>query len=165
MRKEIKKAMRAKYPENVALIIAKDKKGKVDITPICYFTNASFVPYPETWAISLWKNHYSTSVIKKTKEFVLCIPSLKQKKDVSYCGHTSGRNTNKLEKTSFKTISSQKIKPPMIKDSIACFECKLIKNILIYNQMLFIGKIVAAKYFKRGKKIYHHGNYKLGSMR
>jgi flavin reductase (DIM6/NTAB) family NADH-FMN oxidoreductase RutF len=162
---KIEKAMKATYPEKVALIVTKDEKGKVDITPICWFMKTSFKPYPKTWAISLWKNHYSTELIKRNKEFVLCIPSIKQKKDISFCGSVSGREVNKLEKCNFKLIQSIKVKPPMIKDSMACFECKLIKNMLVYNQMLFVGKIVAAKYFKKAKKVYHFGNYRLGVIR
>ncbi|MFQ6020795.1 MAG: flavin reductase family protein [Candidatus Aenigmatarchaeota archaeon] len=165
MKEKIKKAMKGKYPEDVALIITKDKKGVVDITPICYFMNASYKPHPETWAISLWKGHYSTENIKKTKEFVLCIPTLKQKKDILYCGSVSGKKVNKLEHCNFKTIPSKKIKSPMIKGCIACFECKVIKSMLVYNQMLFVGKIVRAKYFKKDKKVYHLGNYKLGGIR
>lgn len=162
--KEIEKAKRAKYPENVALVVTRDEKGKIDITPICWFTNASW-KFHETWAISLWKGHYSTELIKKNKEFVLCIPTIKQKKDILYCGFVSGRKVNKLDKCKFKLIQSKRVKPPMIKDCIACFECKLIKSMLVYNQMLFVGKVVAAKYFKKAKKVYHFGNYKLGTIR
>jgi len=161
---EIEKAEKAKFPENVALIVTKDKKGKVDITPICWFTNASYKG-PKTWAISLWKGHYGTELIKKNKEFVLCIPSIKQKKDILFCGSVSGRKVNKLDKCSFKLIKSKKVKPPMIKNSLACFECKLIKSVLVYDQMLFIGKIVSAKFFKRAEKIYYFGSHKLGAMR
>jgi len=160
---EIRKAMTAKYPEDVALIVTKDREGRVDVTPICYFMNASFRPYPETWAISLWKNHYSTELIKKNKD--LCIPSFKQKKDVSFCGSVSGRYVNKLERCNFKLIPSKKVEPPMIKNCIACFECKVIKKMLVYNQMMFIGKVVAAKYFGGRKKIYHFGHYRLRAIR
>lgn len=162
--KEIEKAMKAKNPENVALIVTKDDKGRVDITPICWFMNASYKG-PETWAISLWKGHYSTELIKKNREFVLCIPSIKHKKAISFCGSVSGRNINKLDKCNFKLFNSTKIKTPMIKDCIACFECKLIKSMLVYDQMLFVGKVVSAKYFKKGRKVYHFGNYKLGTIR
>jgi len=161
---DIEKAKKAKYPENVALIITSDRKGRIDITPICWFTNASW-RFHETWAINLWKGHYSTELIKKNKEFVLCIPSIEQKKDISFCGSVSGRNVNKLEKCNFDIIKSSKVKTPMIKNSIACFECKLIKSMLVYNQMLFVGEVVAARYFKKAKKVYHFGKYKLGAIK
>jgi len=80
----IEKVMETKYPRRVALVVCRGRKGDIDMTPVTYFTNASHPPEPQTWTVCLSKEHYSTKIISKTREFTLCFPTTGQKKDVLY---------------------------------------------------------------------------------
>lgn len=129
-------AIKKRHPEGVALIVCKDEKGMVDVTPGWFMLCSSD---PSCWAIALYHKHYSHKVISETKEFALCLPSGSQKNDILYCGSVHGWDTDKLKKCKLRIIPSKKVSPPIIADSIACFECKVIgtykseKTDKIYN--------------------------------
>lgn len=152
-------AVEKRYPEGVALVICKDKKGMVDVTPIGWFMPCN--SKPRCWAISLYHRHYSHKVISETGEFVLCLPSYKQRKDILYCGSVSSWNVDKLKKCKFKTILSKKVKPPVLEDSIACFECKVIIKTKAPDHTIFIGKVLTAYISDRKDKTYNLGSHNL----
>ncbi len=139
---EIEEALKLRYPEIVANIVTKSLDGKIDITPIGWLSPVSLDP--PTWAICLDKEHFSRKAILETKEFTLCLPSAKQKEDVLFCGAHSGWDTDKLTQTKFKTLPAEKVSTPLLDDSLACFECKLIDTKENSDVTIFFGEIVAA---------------------
>jgi flavin reductase (DIM6/NTAB) family NADH-FMN oxidoreductase RutF len=161
---KIEQAMEAKYPQRVALVVCKDK-DKVDVTPISWFSNASGHDSPWTWLISLGKGYHSTKIISRTKEFTLCFPTVRQIKDVLYCGSVSRRKVDKLEHCNFKPVPAKKVKAPLIKGCTACYECVVIGKVPVFGQIVFIGKVVAASKQGAGKALYHFGKYRLGALR
>lgn len=151
----IDEALQKRFPEGVALVVCQDQKGMVDVTPVGWFMLCN--SEPKCWAVSLAQKHYSHKVITATGEFVLCLPSYSQKEDVLYCGGVSGWNEDKLKKCHFKMISAQKIKPPLLQDCIACFECKVIKKTKVPDHTIFIGEILAAHISEQKDKLYNLG--------
>ncbi|MCX6807161.1 MAG: flavin reductase family protein [Candidatus Berkelbacteria bacterium] len=138
----IEEAMKFRHPEIVVLVVTKSKEGKIDVTPIGWAMLGS--SNPKTWAVGIAKRHYSHKAILDTKEFTLCIPSYKQRKDVLFCGSVSGWDVGKLPKTKLKILPSKKISVPLLEDSLACFECKLIDQMVTSDHTIFLGEIVAA---------------------
>jgi len=155
----IEKAVKKRYPEGVALIVCQNKQGRINVTPVDWFMICNLKP--RYWAVSLYNKHYSYKIISEQKEFVLCIPSYSQKKDLLYCGKVSGWKTDKMKNCQFATIPAKKIKPPLIQDSIACFECVLTNKHRVIDHTIFIGKIVAAYVSDRTDKIYNRGEEEL----
>ena len=154
----IEESIKKRHPEGVALIVCRDKK-KTSVTPIGWFMLCN--SDPRCWAISLYHKHYSHKVISETKEFVLCLPSCSQKKDILYCGNVHGWNVDKLKNCNLKTIPSKKVKPPIIENSIACFECKVIKTCNLKDHTIFIGEILTSYISDRKDKVYNLGERKL----
>ena len=152
-------AVKKRHPEGVALVVCKDKKGMVDVTPIGWFMLCN--SNPRCWAIALYHKHYSHKVISETKEFVLCLPSFKQKDDILYCGSVSGWKVDKLKKCKFKTIASEKVKPPLLVDSIACFECRVINKVKAPDHTIFVGEILNSYISERKDKTYNLGSHNL----
>lgn len=152
-------AIKKRHPERVALIVCKDDNGKVNITPIGWFTLCN--SKPRCWAICLYNKHYSHKVISETKEFVLCLPSYSQKDDILYCGSVHGWDVDKLENCKLKTIPSKKVKPPILKDSISCFECKVIKSTDAGDHTIFIGEVITSYISERKDKVYNLGERNL----
>ena len=148
-------AIKKRHPEGVALIVCKDNNGKVNITPIGWYTICN--SKPQCFAICPYHKHFSHKVISETKEFVLCLPSYSQKKDILYCGSVHGWDVNKLEHCQLKVLPSKKVKPPIIEDSIACFECKVIKSTNVGDHTIFIGEIVESYISDRKDKVYNLG--------
>lgn len=155
----VDEAIAKRFPEGVALIICQDSSGKVNLTPIGWFTLCNSEPH--CWAICLYKKHFSHEVISKTKEYVLCLPSFAQKKEILYLGSVHGWETDKLKKTKLQTLPSSKVTPPLIKDSIACFECKVIKTFDVGDHSIFVGQILASYVSKRTDKTYNLGSRNL----
>ena len=156
---DMEKAVKKRYPERVALVVCKDGKGMVDVTPVGWFTLCN--SEPRCWAISLHHKHYSHKVISETNEFVLCLPSYSQKKDILYCGNVSGWDEDKLKKCEFKTIPSKKVKPPLIEDCVACFECKVVEKAKAPDHTVFIGEVLVAYISDRKDKVYNLGERNL----
>lgn len=155
----LKEGLKKRHPTGVCLVVCKDKKGMVDVTPVGWFTICNSKPL--SWAISLHYNRYSYEVILKQGEFVLTLPSYKQKEDVLYCGSVSGRDVDKLKKCKFELIKAKKVEVPLLKDSIACYECKVIRRCDITDHTIFVGKILAAYISEREDKIYSWGEHNL----
>jgi flavin reductase (DIM6/NTAB) family NADH-FMN oxidoreductase RutF len=68
---------------------------------------------------------------------------------------------NKLENCKLKTIPSQKVKPPILENSIACFECKVTKTCDAGDHTIFIGEIVASYTSDIKEKVYNFGSRNL----
>ena len=162
---DIEGVVKYRFPEAVALIITKNKTGKVDLCPVGFFTLASWEP--KAWVISVYKTHYTTSVLKDTKEFVLCLPSFEQVEDVLYCGSVHGWKIDKTKNIKLKFIQSKHIKPPLIDNSIACFECKVAEEYDAMDHVLFLGEVVASYESNKNwkDKIYNWDDKKLGTLK
>ena len=89
-----------RFPEAVVLIVSKDKNGKVNFCPVGFFSLVAWKP--KVWLVALYKKHFSTKVIKETKEFVLCLPSIGQAQDVLYCGSVHGWTVDKTKHVAFQ---------------------------------------------------------------
>jgi flavin reductase (DIM6/NTAB) family NADH-FMN oxidoreductase RutF len=139
---EIEKALKFRHPEIVVLVVTKSKEGKVDITPIGWAMLGS--SNPRTWAVGIAQKHYSHKSILDTKEFTVCLPHVSQKKDVLFCGSCSGWKIDKVPKTKFKILPASKVSTPLIDESLACFECKLIDQMKTSDHTIFLGEIIAA---------------------
>lgn len=162
----VEEVLQKRFPEAVALIVTKAKNGKVNLCPIGFFSLIS--SKPRIWSIGLYIKHYSTEILIETKEFVLCLPSIEQAKDVLYSGSVHGWEIDKTKKTTkLKFGPSQFVKPPVVKDSIACFECKVIKHTRVGDHVVFFGGIKAAHESGQSwkEKIYNLGDKKLTTLK
>lgn len=139
---EIDEAIKFRHPEIVINVVTKSAEGKVDITPIGWAMLGS--SKPRTWAVGIAKKHYSHKAILDTKEFTICIPSFEQKDDVLFCGKNSGWEVDKLKETSFKITDAEFVSTPLLEDSLACYECKLIDQMPTSDHTIFLGEIVAS---------------------
>lgn len=162
----IEKAVKKRFPEPVALVISRDSSGKVNLCPFGFFALMAWEP--KVWAIGSYEKHYTTKVINETEEFVLCLPAIEQVEDVLYAGSVHGWEVDKTKQLkNLKFKKSKFVKPPVIEDSIACFECKVIRKIKIADHFVFFGKIVAAHQSEKSweEKLYNWDDKRLGTMK
>lgn len=160
----IPKALSKKYPEPVVLVISCDKKGKANIITLGWSMQTS--SEPPMLAISVSHKRYSHQLISEQKEFVLCFPTSSQIEGVLFCGTHSGRDVNKFKETKLKPQKAKYVKPPLIKDSLACFECKVVDKLKTGDHTIFVGEIKTAYISEKPKKrIYSlDKGHKLGSI-
>jgi flavin reductase (DIM6/NTAB) family NADH-FMN oxidoreductase RutF len=138
---EVSEAWARKYPEPVVLVTS-IKDDKPNIIPLGWSMITSFVP--AMMAISIGHTRYSHELISKGREFALAYPGEDMGKEVLYCGTHSGRDVDKFKETNLKSMPAKKIKPPLLKDAVANFECKVVKQIDTGDHTIFVGEVVAA---------------------
>jgi len=130
------------HPKLVVLLTCVDETGKANIITLAWAMPASI--QPPLVAVSIAPARYSHSLIEKTKEFVLNVPTMELLNEIFLCGRKSGRNVDKFRETGLTPVSARKVKAPIIKECVAHLECKLYKQVQAGDHTLFIGEVVAA---------------------
>jgi flavin reductase (DIM6/NTAB) family NADH-FMN oxidoreductase RutF len=152
MQKEVPfaEAIRTKYPEQVALALARTPSGIVNPITLGWVMPTSHAP--PMVAISVGLTRYSLEVLRKAGEFVLCFPSTEQAEETLYFGTTSGRVANKLEARRTATQAASKIDACLVADAVANFECVVVGELLSGDHVIFVGEVVASHVNTEGKK-------------
>jgi flavin reductase (DIM6/NTAB) family NADH-FMN oxidoreductase RutF len=144
MQKQVKfeQAYKTKYPEQVVIAIAKDKKGKANPVTLGWTMIASYEP--PMMLIGVYKGHYTVKCIRHSKCFTLVYPSSDMAKAALFFGEHSGRDTDKLKEFPCKSASAKKIDSVLLTDAVANFECRLVKQIPTGDHITFVGQIVCS---------------------
>jgi len=158
-------AIKTKYPEQIVIVVAKDKKGKANPVTLGWTMIASYDP--PMMAIGVYKGHYSVKCIRHSKCFTIVYPSSDMAKAALFFGSHSGRDTDKLAQFNCKTVPAKKIDSILLTDAVANFECRLVKQIAMGDHITFFGEIVCSHINKKPKKrLYTLGaGHKLGSVK
>ncbi len=95
-------------------------------------------------AVSIGLERYTHKLIRETSEYVVVFPSEKMKNLIDYAGSCSGRDVNKFTEYGIETMQSKHVRPPLIKDAVACFECKVRGKLLSGDHTIFAGEVLAS---------------------
>jgi flavin reductase (DIM6/NTAB) family NADH-FMN oxidoreductase RutF len=167
MQKQVsfEKAYKTKYPEQIVIVVAKDKNGKANPVTLGWTMIASYEP--AMMAIGVYKGHYSVKCIRHSKCFTLVYPSSDMAKAALFFGEHSGRDTDKLAQFNTKTALAKKIDSVLLTDAVANFECRLVRQIATGDHITFVGQVVCAHINKKTKKrLYSLGTgHKVGAVR
>jgi len=166
MQKQVKyeQAIKTKYPEQVIIAIAKDKKGKANPVTLGWTMIASY--QPPMMAIAVAKTHYSTKTIRHSKCFTIAFPSAQMADAALFFGSRSGRDTDKFAEFDCKTLPAEKIDSVLLADAVANFECTLESQTSVGDHIIFVGRVVASHINTRPKKRLYTvaSGHKLGSV-
>jgi flavin reductase (DIM6/NTAB) family NADH-FMN oxidoreductase RutF len=138
------------------VLISSSLKGKFNVMPIAWTTMIDFEP--PIVGCCIGDHSYTFQIVKKTKEFVINIPTAKLIKQVYGCGQVSGKKVDKFKKYGLTPLPASKVKAPLIKECYANLECKVVDSRMAEKYNLFIVKVVAA-WVERGikhPKTLHH---------
>jgi len=124
------------------LVTTISKNGTTDIITLGWAMPTSFQLPMAT--ISIGHSRYSHELLMEVPEFVLCFPSVQQKDAVIYCGTHSGRQHDKFKETGLMQIPSRYIRPPIIAESVAAFECRVTGTLITGDHTIFAGEILTA---------------------
>lgn len=130
------------HPKMAFFLTSINQNGKPNVMTCAWATPVSEEPPIIVLCIS--KESYSAELIKKTKEFVVNIPTKKLLKQLWVCGTTSGRDTDKFKKAKLKCHNARHVKPPVIEGCIGFIECTLWKTVEAGECYAFFGNVVAA---------------------
>ncbi len=157
-------AMARKYPEHIAIAIARDAHGKLNPITLGWFMNTSIDP--PMLAISVGRKRYSLETIRRAKEFVVSFPSTAMTKDVLFHGTKSGRDMDKLAASGTRTQPAQLVDGALLSDAVANFECRLEAELETGDHFIFVGRVVATHMHKDPavRRLFSLGNEQFGGV-
>jgi len=150
-------AIERKYPEPVVLVVSCDREGKPNVMPAGWSMVTS--ENPPMLAVAINRINYTHKLIEEAGEFVLAFPNEEMKTIIEYTGSCSGKDTDKFADCSIETLRSEYVKPPLIRDAVACFECKLRAKLMTGDHTIFAGEVVASHISDKYKhRLYNFGD-------
>ena len=131
------------YPSPAGLIVAVDEQDKPNVMTAGEVFNIS-LKEPCIIGIALRKATYTHSLIMKTGEFTVNLPTAAILEKVDLVGTISGRDEpDKFEKYGLTIIPSTAVKPPIIEECPVNLECKMLSVTVVGDHDLFLGQVVA----------------------
>lgn len=131
-----------KFPEQVAIAIAKDRRGTCNPITLGWAMQTSH--QPPMWAISVGKTRHSLQAIREAGEFVLVFPSDQQEDETLFFGTRSGREVNKLAETGVRTRPAAEVDGVLLEDAVANFECRVAGELETGDHVIFAGEVLAS---------------------
>ena len=126
---KIEEALTYIEPGPVTLITTFDGK-RADVMTITWTMAADFDRHI---VITTGDWNYSFSALRKYGECVVCIPNAAMAETAVAIGMVSGRDTDKFQKFPITPLPAEKVRPPLIKECLACIECKVEEIIEKYG--------------------------------
>ena len=142
-------AYRLLYFQQVFLLTTMDPKNKrPHVIPQLFTIPISFKP--QMVAVAVSNDRYTNHLIRKTKEFVLNIPSADMSQKVWHTAHPGG-GADKFKRSGLTPIKAKAVRPPLIKECLGAVECKAVGQIPAGDHTLFIAKVVSTTSFRSGR--------------
>lgn len=147
----ISKAFTLVEPGPVVLITTNDGH-KNNIMTISWTMVVDFTPL---FAITTGSWNYSFAALEKTKECVISIPAVDMLDKVVGVGTCSGAGMDKFKKFSLTPVKAKHVKAPLIKESLANIECKVIDIIKKHNIVVLEGIAAYIDSSRKEKRTLH----------
>lgn len=100
---------------------------------------------PPMLSISVRPERHSYEIIRKTGEFVVNLPTVKQAKATDWCGVVSGRDHDKFEKTGLTPVPALKVNCPAVAECPVNIECRVTQALELGSHVMFIAEVVAVQ--------------------
>jgi flavin reductase (DIM6/NTAB) family NADH-FMN oxidoreductase RutF len=100
---------------------------------------------PPMLSISVRPERHSYDIIKKTSEFVVNLPTVKEAKATDWCGVVSGRDHDKFEKTGLTAAPALNVGCPIVLECPVNLECRVTQTLELGSHVMFIAEVVAVQ--------------------
>lgn len=140
------------------VLLTTASKGRSNIMTMSWHMMVDFEPPLVACVVS--NRDYSYAALRKTKECVIAIPSVKMAAKVVEAGNCSGRDVNKFEKFGLTPLPAKTVAAPLVAECFANFECKVADTRLVEQYGIFILEVLKASTDpaqKNPKTLHHHG--------
>lgn len=112
------------YPMPVLIVGSYDEQGKADAMTAAWGSIADYTKV----ALFLDRNHKTVSNILAKGAFTVSMADVTNVKAADFVGIVSAKDDpDKLEKTGWTVVKSEKVDAPMFKELLMTLECKLVK--------------------------------------
>jgi flavin reductase (DIM6/NTAB) family NADH-FMN oxidoreductase RutF len=149
-------------PCSVVLLSA-EADGKQDLMTATALFVSEKVPL---CIVSLDKNSLCHELVEASGQFILNVLSEGQVPLARKAGQTHGRDHNKFKEFNVKYEQGQKAKAPLLNDSYANLECKVITSYPLGTYTLYLAEVVAHQYRDDRKAVAWHRDtyFRLGDQ-
>ncbi len=129
------------FPTPVVLVTSADEEGRPNIITLAWagIVNSE----PPMIGISIRPGRHSYASVKRSRQFVVNIPSEEMLRKTDACGVLTGRETDKFASMGWTPVPAQKVRPPLIDESAVQMECEVRQIVPLGSHDLFIGEVVA----------------------
>ena len=141
------------------VFLTTEEKGKNNVMTMSWHTMMEFEPPLIGCVVS--NGDYSFSALKKNKECVIAIPTVKIAAKVVRVGNTSGENIDKFKTIGLTPLAAVSVKAPLIAECYANLECKVVDTSMVNKYNFFVLQVVKAwidSAVKDPKTLHHRGN-------
>jgi flavin reductase (DIM6/NTAB) family NADH-FMN oxidoreductase RutF len=128
------------FPRPVVLVSTRDAAGRDNIITVSWAGVACTSPPMVT--VALRQSRYSHDTVLATKEFVINIPTSKQREAVELCGSASGRDTDKFSSSGLERMRASVVAAPLIAECPINLECQVRHVLPLGSHDLFVAEIV-----------------------
>jgi flavin reductase (DIM6/NTAB) family NADH-FMN oxidoreductase RutF len=128
------------FPRPVLLLSTRDAAGRDNIITVSWAGVACTTPPMLT--VSLRKSRHSHAAASATKEFVVNIPTSKQREAVELCGTASGKDTDKFFASGLSRLAASVVEAPLIAECPINLECRVRHILPLGSHDLFVAEIV-----------------------
>jgi flavin reductase (DIM6/NTAB) family NADH-FMN oxidoreductase RutF len=130
-------------PVPVVMVSCADKDGRANIVTVAWA--GTVCSDPPMLSISLRKERFSHGIIKRSRQFVVNIPSIDQLRATDTCGVISGRDEDKFERTKLTAAPASAVEAPIIADCPVNIECGVRQILELGSHTMFIAEIKAVQ--------------------
>jgi flavin reductase (DIM6/NTAB) family NADH-FMN oxidoreductase RutF len=140
------------------VMLATARNGRPNIMTMSWHTMMEFEPPLVGCVIS--NRNYSFSLLKRTRECVLGIPTAEIAGKVVACGNSSGADMDKFEKFGLTPGLARHVAAPLIEECFANLECRVADTGMVAKYCFFVLEVVQAwidPAVKNPRTIHHLG--------
>lgn len=141
------------------VMVTTARKGRPNVMTMSWLTMMDFEP--PIVGIIMGEQSYSFGNLKATKECVINIPTVELAQKVVRVGNTSGEKVDKFKTIGLTSVPAARVKPPLIKECFANFECKVIDSRMAAKYNFFVLEVLKAwidPSKKKPRTIHHQGD-------
>jgi flavin reductase (DIM6/NTAB) family NADH-FMN oxidoreductase RutF len=125
----------------VVLVTCQDEGEKPNIITLAWVGVAN--SDPPMISVAIRPGRHSHGIIKKTREFIVNLPTAGILKEMDFCGVASGSQVDKFFETKLTPVAAEKLKAPLIKECPVNLECRVREVLSLGSHDLFLGEVVA----------------------
>ena len=124
------------------VMVSSAHKGERNVMTLGWHMMLGFEP--ATIGCFIWDQNRSFSMIRRSKECVINVPTFDLVDAVIGVGNTHKSKVDKFEQFGLTPVEASKVGAPLIAECYANFECKLVDASLMNRYSLFIFEVVKA---------------------
>jgi flavin reductase (DIM6/NTAB) family NADH-FMN oxidoreductase RutF len=124
------------------VLVSSAHKGEQNVMTLGWHMMLGFDP--ALVGCYIWDENHSYSLIRRSKECVINVPTFDLVDTVIEVGNHHGPDVDKFEKYKLTAVEGTKVGAPHIAECFANFECKLVDTSQINRYGLFIFEVVKA---------------------